>query len=287
MERLEKWISEADKLIEVIIVHDYRDQQTLEELTILSRKYGFEIINGVYGSPGAARNAGLQKASKNWTIFVDSDDVPEMSHFIKMIQNAENQRCEISAGSYSVKDSKTELKLWQSIVPKDLRKQVKYFGTDPGIWRYAFKRSLISNITFPNLSMAEDIVFLSFVHTKKPSIFVSEDIVYNYYRNDPRQLTSRKFLHEDALGSLEILSKNREFANVKIPCISFFFYAKLFNTVIVRGNVIERIKALRLTGSYVWNNKSVIKFIGIEMILAWDKGISLFNVLLRKSGLIQ
>lgn len=287
LRRMEKWISEADKRIEVIIVHDYRDQQTLNELVTLSTKYGIEIINGVYGSPGAARNAGIQKASKNWIIFVDSDDFPEIPRFIKMIQDAEIRRCEVSVGSYLVMDSKTDLKLWDSMIPVDRREQIKYFGTDPGVWRYAFKRSLIGDIKFPDLSMAEDIVFLSLIHATRPSIYVSEEIVYNYYRNDPKQLTNGKFLHKDSLHSLKLLLENKERGNLTFPSISFFFYAKLFNTVMVRGGLRERFMALRLTSSFIWSPKSLGTFIKLEMILAREAGLSLFKILLRKIGFIR
>jgi glycosyltransferase involved in cell wall biosynthesis len=280
--RLESWIRDAGNRIEVIIVHDYRDQQTYEELLGLSKKYEFKIINGTYGSPGAARNAGIEESTKDWIIFVDSDDFPEITNYIEMIRNAEILQCNVSVGSYFVKDSTTELKLWESIIPAAQKEQAKYLGIDPGIWRYAFKSEVITGIKFPNLSMAEDIVFLSQIYAKQPSIYLSGNIVYNYFRNHPNQLTHGKSLHEDSLRSLELLLRISQKNGTKILSTPFFFYVKLFNTIMVRGSYIERLNAVRFTANFVRDQKSWGKFTMTELNLAWNAAVNLLKVLVKK-----
>ena len=75
LEKLESWLKEIKDLpIEVLLIHDKRDNDTSFELQVLLKKLQNRKIvfkEGVYGSPGMARNAGLEGVSNYWTCFLD------------------------------------------------------------------------------------------------------------------------------------------------------------------------------------------------------------------------
>jgi glycosyltransferase involved in cell wall biosynthesis len=287
LRRLESWIEKSHTLIEIIIVHDFRDQETHEELINLSTQYQIRIINGVYGSPGAARNAGIDEASKKWVIFVDSDDFPEITEYIKIIQEAEFRSCCVGIGSYSVKDSETNLELWKSILPMNAKKRDRYLGTDPGIWRYAFKREFIGDLRFPSLSMAEDIVFLSQIHLLNPSIFASPKVVYNYFRNNPSQLTYGKALHKDSLQSLELIFAIEARFSSTPSDVSSLYSTKLFNTVIARGNLKDQFACLRLVFDLKNDHNLIRKFFTTEIMLIGNAISNLLKIVIEKIRIIR
>ena len=81
LHNLENWLSTIHDLdIQIIIIHDHRDSETERQLlsilgTINSPKIAY--LSGAFGSPGAARNAGLERVDSKFVCFWDSDDLPQ------------------------------------------------------------------------------------------------------------------------------------------------------------------------------------------------------------------
>jgi len=177
--------------IELIIVIDNQDQSVFVDAISLFRdlKGNGSIIRSESGNPGGSRNLGLSRATRKWVTFWDCDDAPDATQVVEMTSNQGVAECDVLIGSYEVQnllnlrvnEHKIELNHWKIDV-----------GLNPGIWRFVFKREFVVNLSFPDLKMGEDQVFLQRVFSKTPHVCVSQLTVYRYRINVPGQLTSGK-----------------------------------------------------------------------------------------------
>ena len=136
---VESWLKQVKKYsLEVILVHDqtFLDVGTeLKELVQSVNTSKVILIQGVFGNPGSARNAGLEIATGDWVGFWDSDDTPNIENIFSAI-NISQEYDEILVGNFSVFDIKT----------MDYRTPIKNVNginsvaMNPGIWRMIFRR---------------------------------------------------------------------------------------------------------------------------------------------------
>ena len=149
--------------VEVVLIHDHFDDATCNELREIVRKVGPELrvmvletdSRGVSG----ARNLGIKFASGAWVSFVDSDDrfVPLL--YVEMVHEASKKDKEIALGNFS--RFNTHSKVLTPMKMVDLKKRISYskLGRNPGLWRWAFLNSRISQCIFKPLQLGEDLDF--------------------------------------------------------------------------------------------------------------------------------
>jgi glycosyltransferase involved in cell wall biosynthesis len=202
---LESWLNQVDEYsIEVILVHDQTFLDVGTELKELVQKINsskVNLIQGVFGNPGSARNAGLEIATGDWVGFWDSDDSPNIKNVFEAIKISQ-QYDEILVGNFSVFDVKT----MEQRLPTKRVSEINSVAMNPGIWRMVFRRFTIADLRFPSLRMGEDQVFLSHLNfaTKKLRFF--ESIFYQYNLGNTSQLTKSKLALKDLpLASVLIL----------------------------------------------------------------------------------
>lgn len=177
--------------IELIIVIDNQVQSVFMDAVTLFRdlKGCGSVIQGASGNPGGSRNLGLSRATNNWVTFWDCDDAPDATQVAEMTSNPGATECDVLIGSYEVQNllnleietHKIETNRWKIDV-----------GLDPGIWRFVFRKDFVANLSFPDLKMGEDQVFLQRVFSRNPHVCVSQLTVYRYKINVPNQLTGEK-----------------------------------------------------------------------------------------------
>jgi glycosyltransferase EpsJ len=193
--QLEKWAKEAVKNnVQVILVHDWREDETEHELGLISKKLGQseqDFISGKYGSPGAARNAGLKIAKGQWIAFWDSDDLPDVKNFLEMVDNADQSNFEVAIGSFSyftMEDRIIDKKFaFPRIVdPGDLVGILR----NPGLWRWAFRNEILKDAFFSKNKMGEDQQYLIEIDAFKREKYFYKKIVYQYRINQELQLTN-------------------------------------------------------------------------------------------------
>lgn len=144
-----------------------------------------------FSSVGSARNFGLNQATSPWITFTDADDVNHVDRFVSMIRAADLEKSEIAIGDYnsvSVKSVKTIIDKSAILVPEEFEIP---FGLRPGIWRCAFRFESKNELEFPNLSMAEDQIFIAKFFDVARKIHFSSQIVYDYFVGDKSSLTNR------------------------------------------------------------------------------------------------
>jgi glycosyltransferase involved in cell wall biosynthesis len=205
LEFLESWIHYVREYsLEIILVHDQTFLNVGPELQELSQSANSSkviLLQGIYGDPGSARNAGLEIATGDWVGFWDSDDAPDIENIFAAIK-ASQENDEILVGNFSVFDIKT----MQYRSPIKNGSGIDSVAMNPGIWRMAFRRHTISDTKFPSLRMGEDQVFLSHLNFGIRKLRFIESIFYQYNLGGSSQLTkSRIALRDLPLASTIIL----------------------------------------------------------------------------------
>jgi glycosyltransferase involved in cell wall biosynthesis len=224
----ETWLKKSEGLpIEIIIIHDMQDDLTGIDLrTILDRFKFLNIIfyEGHFGSPGAARNKGLEFSLKSWVCFWDSDDLPRVDSVIKAIQEADPSD-EIIIGNYSIKSAEDSMTYSH-------QKSLQTVALNPGLWRMVFRSELIGELRFAPYRMGEDQLFLVKLNLESRKVKFSENIFYVYFRGHPTQLTAVVSARREVSLVLEEICKAIEENPILRNGFTELVKARLFLTLI-------------------------------------------------------
>ena len=205
--RLELWLSTILKSdSEVILIHDITDEMTCLELERLFQKHrdgNIQLLQGRFGGPGSARNAGIEMAKGIWISFWDSDDEPNVSNFLKMVEKANSTTCEIIIGGFITRSERTNQERKEELFSNNLADNLVRVAFNPGIWRMAFRRSFLGGNRFPSSRMGEDQLFLANLNFYNSEIDFYNDSVYYYITGNPNQLTA----NSSAISDLKEVAK--------------------------------------------------------------------------------
>lgn len=189
--------------IRIIIVLDDVDESTkkiIRNLKESNHACDITILEGKFGNPGGARNAGMALPESDWICFWDADDQPAISNILREIR-LDSSNSEVIVGQFATMDWMTNTEIGTTRLDLNLYA----VAMNPGLWRHVFRREILEQLAFPEFRMAEDQVFLAKVYDKCPTVKFSESIFYYYFKNVPNQLTSRNENLDDIEKSLGIL----------------------------------------------------------------------------------
>ena len=248
---MNSWLSQIElDLIQVIVVHDKKDEFTgpeLEQIISDHNEVNISLISGFFGDPGSARNAGFISASGRWIAFWDSDDLPILDNFLAMVKQGETLGSAICIGSFVTRNEISGSKVRQSIPPTNQDELPNYLKRECGIWRFAFRREILENVTFPSLSMAEDQVFLCRTNFMSYSILSFSDAVYEYYVGGALHLTKSRKAMKDLIQASRLTLKIKEYPTsktfIKNLAIRQLFSAIKYGSVSIRFLSIKELLA--------------------------------------------
>ena len=188
------------------------------------------MIEGIYGNPGSARNAGLEQVNTDWICFWDSDDFPDVSKYLEMVEIADNKGYSIAKGGYEI--FKPQINVSNHLIaPKISNKNFARHIMDPGIWRYVFSRNVFGELRFPPLTMGEDQDFLVEVLLKEKDIYIFDEPVYTYKVGGGTQLTRNPSSFKDvgkSLDYLEVLLINNQINSSSVETILTSYIKQAF-----------------------------------------------------------
>jgi len=230
LELLEGWVKESMNFdLEIIIVHDVQDSKTGIELRELVKTLDVDkikLIEKAVGSPGLARNLGLNVASGYWIAFWDSDDLPQVAEVMASI--GENPNCEVIVGRYKMHDRFSGVETFSQI------SKLSYWGIgeNPGIWRMLFRSDILEGVKFNSIRMAEDQVFISQLNLRNRKISFTSRFLYTYFTGRPAQLTRSIIKISDLIIAFDqLIISHRKFENEK-NSLSLIMAARILLTLV-------------------------------------------------------
>ena len=238
LDNLRQWLRTVDfESIEVILVHDIQDVETGRELKEITFKIPkIQLIEARFGSPGMARNAGLDLVKSEWIVFWDSDDLPEVEEVIEMIEIAANGNFAVAVGGFTVQSlTSPNLHSLHLIENSISGKLFEEFGMQPGLWRWAFRKEIIGKIRFKAFRMAEDQCFLFDLNLAGQRIYVHPKSVYTYFVGDEQQLTNNSKALSDLLKSVPYLMRSIKGSNASKSEFGALLITRQVLTALKRG----------------------------------------------------
>lgn len=216
------------KGIHIVLVFDSCRDNTLREFEeILKNREtsDVEVIIGDFGSPGAARNAGLAKVQSEWVVFWDADDLPDPSALIKVIDKVDSNFFQMIVTQFSSADFKTSA-LFRTVSSTHGK---LHLALNPGLWRIAFKADRAKKLVFQEFKMGEDQLFLAEFMATRPRILFSPIQTYLYSLNTPGQLTGSLKAKLELRQSLKALIKLMIIRRTNLAFLGLMFFRQLLS----------------------------------------------------------
>jgi glycosyltransferase involved in cell wall biosynthesis len=225
LELLKSWVKEAiENEVKVILVHDYKDQETSDELAAFVSvidSIALEFIEGKFDSPGLARNAAMRSIDSEWVAFWDSDDAPEVLKTLSLITEGMIGKKTILVGSFSRVNISNPDVIEHVYFRGSPDSWINQISESPGLWRFVIHRSRLRNLPFSEIRMGEDQLLIEELLEHTDDFFLCNEIIYNYYVGYQFQATqnilakadiSKLVLHTARLYRKSILKYRRALA---------------------------------------------------------------------------
>jgi poly(ribitol-phosphate) beta-N-acetylglucosaminyltransferase len=176
-------------LIHLIFVCDRLSNNGSDSIKRLMSKYPTRevtLIEGEFGSPGRARNAGKKLVKSNWITFWDCDDMPNVEAVFQFAQELENSErpLEVGIAQFKLLDEQSEKILMVSRQTKLLE-----LPFNPGLWRMIIRTDKQEAVKFEDIAMGEDQLFILDLRLRNRCVAFSSEITYVYCKHSFGQLT--------------------------------------------------------------------------------------------------
>ncbi|WP_051204387.1 glycosyltransferase [Butyrivibrio sp. VCD2006] len=225
---------------ELILVDDGSTDSSAELCDIYSKRDNrIRVLHEDNRGPGAARNCGLNVASGEYVLFLDSDDWYELNclkECADVIRDSNPDLITFFMREHTereVRINKRALMPWSF---SDIDRQAYLMSRDISVGTRACKRSIIeeNRVRFPEWTTAEDVCFMLLCYAVCSSVIQIKKAFYNYDKKTPLSATKQGLNGIENLFSIPvtIYSKFEE-----MNCIGRFRngLAKYFMTEVKHG----------------------------------------------------
>lgn len=247
--------------VELIVILDEYDVATSNELAEILSRYTLlqvKFLKGHFGSPGAARNAGLQIASCEWIWFCDADDEPNLDIMLKSIEST-HEKYELLVFKYSKVNEISGAEILFSGAH-----DFTSVCLNPGLWRFLFRLDFIKTHKFENFSLGEDQLFLiqAGVFNSK-ALFIDQN-VYKYSFGGNGHLVNRRDKVHDLLEVLiESLTALKKVGKEESKYISLLALRQFLTIIKVGSKKMKYLVLLQLLQTLKRNPSYIFKMISI------------------------
>ena len=253
---LDSLTNQTLKDIEIICVNDGSTDNSLGILKEYANKDSrIKIIDKQNEGVSVARNTGIEVATGQYLMFVDSDDYLVENACEKALNTIEHNDSDICIfGHYDLVDEK----LIKSGVNKDIIRAQKqnnqtYTAFSINIWDKIYNRNfLITNsIKFiPNLKTSEDVIFNFVCQFNNPKVSYSIEPLYVYRLTSENSATSKSYIKSDIESlkqfmGLDIFKKQALSSQLKVVgrfLAGCYWNYKKFNNNNVDAEIREMLK---------------------------------------------
>lgn len=201
---------------EVLCVDDCGKDSSMDIVREYAQKDNrFKILTHEHNrGVSAARNTGLDNASGEYTMFVDSDDWLETNALEIIKNNFDKSKSEVIVfniyncypdGKKEINDTTNFKKSNQTQVLLTENNLNTFIGV---VWNRAYKTSLINDnhIRFPEGMIIEDSDFTFKISMHIKSVFIIEDVLYNYLRNREGSYTTEDAVNNRIKDEITVIS---------------------------------------------------------------------------------
>lgn len=200
---LESITNQIFKDIEIICVDDGSTDNSLKILNELAQQDNrIIVISKPNGGHFSARHTGIEAASGEYILFVDSDDWIDTTLIEKAYKKISETKTDIVIfGAYTVKNNNISNGMYSvNKIPKKFKNKIltledykdTIFKFCPTAWSKLYRKDFIAvnNIRFQEIEQGEDQLF--YIHTmlKAKNIFILDENLYYYVKNREGSLTN-------------------------------------------------------------------------------------------------
>ncbi len=221
---LESIISQSYQGLEVILIDDGSpdkcgeicDEYALKDKRII-------VIHQENRGNSAARNAGLDRATGEYIVFVDSDDAVPNDMVEKLLDACKKNDAQIAIGNFEVfTDQLPKADAIENEVEVfDNGAVIPFIHTVPGekfvvVWGKIYSSKLFETLRFPGRKTNEDLSVLYRLYDMAERVVLINRTVYWYFRGNTDSLTY-KLSDEFYADVYTVLNEERYYLAVKHP----------------------------------------------------------------------
>ncbi len=254
------WIeSSRNYPMKVVLVHDESGDLTGEQLrNFLSRGTypRVKLLSGTFGNPGQTRNAGMMEVNSEWVSFWDSDDLPRVENFFRMVKSADMENADCAVGCFETSVSSIRSHVRKFELNNSGKGIHDLIAMNPGIWRWAFRAEIVNGAEFLPIRMGEDVCFLAGIKIADQRTYYSSEVVYTYLLGNEGQLTGSRENLKDLNYSVKYLVEQFPQSSASMRRFLSILLCRQVITVLLRADRITKVQLTKqlILGGGLWGH---------------------------------
>ncbi len=209
---VESIVKQTYRNLEIILINDGSTDESGDLCDMWGKKDSrIRVIHKSNGGLGDARNTGIEAATGEYILYVDSDDWLELNFCEVMLYRIQKGGCDACVCGYrevcddgkvmKIKSEENRIYLGQELLNDILEEKVCFSYS---VWKFMYKRKNISFIKFDVGVYFEDVTFLTKFLLQDLRVSVESKVLYNYRVNEKsitRQTLTNKHV-KDYIGAV-------------------------------------------------------------------------------------